>query len=304
MALSPCGALVTDDRGRELAAHGTSLFPVACYHDCVSQTPVPWHWHEELEALVVTAGTARVTVNGTELVIRPGEGVFINAGAIHGCHSAGEDECLLRSLVFHPRLVGGSVDSILWQKYVEPLVSASGPAWVCLRGAAPWEREAAEAISLSWELCVAEGDGFEFAVRGQLSRLVFLLRQNCPVPDRPLPQKARREGERVKLMLQYIQRHLGEALTLDGIARSANLSKNECLRCFRNILGCSPIRYVQELRVQQAAERLLRTEESISEIAAACGFQEMSYFAKLFRRLNGCTPSAYRKRGGTGEKMT
>lgn len=59
MALNKCKAAATDEQGRELAAHGTPLFPVACYHDDLRETPVPWHWHEECEALVIEAGAAR-----------------------------------------------------------------------------------------------------------------------------------------------------------------------------------------------------------------------------------------------------
>ena len=53
MALSPC-CTELDENGRELNAHGTAAFPVACYHDQLEIDPVPWHWHEELEVLVVT----------------------------------------------------------------------------------------------------------------------------------------------------------------------------------------------------------------------------------------------------------
>ena len=57
MAISPCASRA-DPRGRELVSHGTALFPAACYHDDLLQTPVPWHWHTELEAGVVTEGGA------------------------------------------------------------------------------------------------------------------------------------------------------------------------------------------------------------------------------------------------------
>ena len=66
MALSACGPVSTDQQGRELVEHGTALFPVACYHDNISEAGVPWHWHDELEVLVIETGSARVSVNGTD----------------------------------------------------------------------------------------------------------------------------------------------------------------------------------------------------------------------------------------------
>lgn len=107
MALSVCGSVATDRQGRELVEHGTPLFPVACYHDNISEADVPWHWHDELEALVVETGIVRVSANGTNYLIKPGEGFFVNTGVLHGGWPEGEGPCCLRSVVFHPRLVGG-----------------------------------------------------------------------------------------------------------------------------------------------------------------------------------------------------
>lgn len=102
MALSVCGPVSTDRQGRELVEHGTPLFPAACYHDNVSEAFVPWHWHDELEVLVIADGTARVSVNGTDHTVKQGEGFFVNAGALHGVWPKGAEACLLRSVVFHP----------------------------------------------------------------------------------------------------------------------------------------------------------------------------------------------------------
>lgn len=55
MALADCGAQV-NAQGRELAEHGTALFPIACYHDHMTQDIVPWHWHDEWEAAVIERG--------------------------------------------------------------------------------------------------------------------------------------------------------------------------------------------------------------------------------------------------------
>lgn len=296
MALSVCGPVSTDQQGRELVEHGTPLFPVACYHDNISQAYVPWHWHDELEILTVEAGIARVSVNGTDHLVGQGQGFFVNAGALHGVWPEGTEPCTLRSVVFHPRLVGGSVDSIIWQKYLEPLLSDSCRPCVYFSNGQEWERAASGAIQEAWQVCVSEGEGFEFEVREQLSRLIFLLAKNCPATEKKPSEKTLRDGERVKAMLQYIQEHYGGELTLAEIAGSACVSENECLRCFRGMIGSTPIQYVKQLRIQKAAELLASTDQKISDIGAECGFQEMSYFAKTFRELKGCTPGAFRRR--------
>lgn len=294
MALSSCGPVTTDQQGRELVEHGTPLFPVACYHDNISEADVPWHWHDELEILVVETGTARVAVNGTDYIVKQGEGFFVNSGALHGVWNGGTDPCRLQSAVFHPRLVGGSVDSIIWQKYLEPLLSDPCRPCVHFSNTQEWERDASKAIQEAWQACVSEGEGFEFAVREGLSRLIFLLVKNRPAAEKKPSEKTLRDGERIKVMLQYIQVHYGEELTLAKIARSAVISENECLRCFRSMIGCTPIQYVKQVRIQKAAELLAETNRKISDIGAECGFKEMSYFARVFREYKGHTPKEYR----------
>lgn len=296
MVLSACGPVSTDQQGRELTQHGTPLFPAACYHDNISEAYVPWHWHDELEILVVETGTARVFVNGTNHIVKREEGFFVNAGALHGVWPEGTEVCFLRSVVFHPRLVGGSVDSILWQKYLEPLLSDPCRPCVHFAGVQEWERSASKAIQEAWQICVSEAEGFEFEVREQLSRLIFLLAKHCPAIEKKPSEKTLRDGERIKIMLQYIQEHYDGELTLAKIAGSAAISENECLRCFRSMIGSTPIQYVKQVRIQRAAELLISTDRKISDIGAECGFQEMSYFAKTFRTLKGCTPGEFRKR--------
>lgn len=299
MALSVCGPVSIDQQGRELIEHGTPLFPVACYHDNISEAEVPWHWHDELEILIVETGTARISVNGTDHMVKQGEGFFINSGALHGVWKTGREPCFLQSVVFHPRLVGGSVDSIIWQKYLEPLLSDPCRPWVHFANIQEWENAASRAIQGAWQVCVSEAEGFELEVREQLSRLIFLLAKYCPAAEKRPSEKTLRDGARIKIMLQYIQEHYDGELTLSKIAQSAAISKNECLRCFRSIIGSTPVQYVKQVRIQKAAELLSSTNRKISDIGAECGFQEMSYFAKTFRELKGYTPGEFRKRNSS-----
>lgn len=293
MAIERCGAK-TNQQGQELKKHGTPLFPVACYADGAAEEPIHWHWHDELEAVVVEAGTAVVCVDGAQHAITRGQGVFINAGALHSVKTRENGGCQTHSVVFHPRLVGGGIDSIFWQGYLQPLLSDAACRCIRLDSAALWEREALAAVRDAWQACVSEQAGFEFETRAALSRLIFLLTSHRPPAPKGLPKKALRDGERIKAMLHYIQAHDSEELTAAEIAGSAMVSESECLRCFRSVIGATPIQYVKQMRIQKAAELLAHTDQKIADIGALCGFQEMSYFAKSFREAKGCTPSAYR----------
>lgn len=298
MALAVC-VTKTDHRGMELKQHGTGLFPIACYREDLAQKAVPWHWHPELEIGVILRGRAVVSAGAERFSLGPGEGFFLNAEVLHALRSDGPDPCLLHSAVFHPRLVGGSADSIFWQNYIQPLITDSTRQSLRFDGSAPWHRQALEAVEEAWRSCAEEPPGFDLQVRHALSQLAFLLSRNSPAGRAVPTGKTLRNESRVKQMLRFIQDNYAAELTTAAIAGSAAVSESECLRCFRSVIGASPIQYLKEFRVQKAAELLLSTGLDIGEVGAQCGFQDASYFAKTFRQQKGCTPSVYRQTGGT-----
>jgi len=294
MALASCGTQV-NAQGQELTEHGTTLFPIACYYDRMAQDVVPWHWHDEWEAIVIEHGAAIVSVDGQNYTIEAGGGIFINSSALHSVWDKGNTDCRLYSIVFHPRLVGGGIDSVFWQSYVQPLLSNTSLRCVLLTPETAWHEDAIQYILEAWTACVKEPAGYELWVRSALSELAFLLVSQCsPEQTRPT-EKAMRNAGRIKTMLKYVQEHVQEELTIASIAQSAAISESECLRCFHEMLGTTPIRYVRQLRIQRAAELLESTNLKIAEVGTLCGFQEMSYFSKTFRDATGCTPKEYRQ---------
>lgn len=293
MKFPPCNSK-TDSHGRELTEHGTTLFPAAYYAVDLEREGVPWHWHDELEVAVVTRGTTIAAADAERYHLRPGDAIFINADALHTMWDTTHSGCQMHTVTFHPRLVGGSIDSIFWQRYVLPLLENPALKAMPLDGSAPWHRQAVEAIEAAWQSCGEQQPGYEFQVRAALSQLIFLLSTHCPSAPLHPSEKALRDDGRIKTMLQYIQTHYAEELTTQAIAQSALISDSECLRCFHNTIGTTPIQYLKQFRIQKAAELLSNTNEKISDIGADCGFQDMSYFTKSFRTAKGCTPSEYR----------
>ncbi len=82
----------------------------------------------------------------------------------------------------------------------------------------------------------------------------------------------------------------------------AVVSAGESTRVVRATIDTTPIRYLRQYRIRQAARLLCHTEERISDIASRCGFQDMSYFTKSFREQLGCTPTEYRRRAECPER--
>lgn len=283
-----------DESSQELTEHGSALFPVACYEDDLTEGPVPWHWHPELELAVVVKGSAVVAADAQRCTLGEGDGCFINANAIHAAWSADGQPCVIHSVVFHPKLVGGAPESVFWS-YLHGLIHHPALRFVPLSTQREEDLPLLKCIKESWHFSSAEEYGYEFAVRSRLSELILQLNRRRSGVSGTVTGSNRKNEERVMAILDYIRAHLTEEITIASLADAASVSQSECIRCFKGMTGTTPLRYVNQLRLQRAAELLTTTEDRIIEIGMACGFQDMSYFARRFREQFGVTPLVYRR---------
>ena len=283
-----------DAKGRETKKHGTDQFPIAAYRSTLHY-PVPWHWHEDLEAGLVRRGTVRLSAGTEEYLVEAGQGFLLNADLIHSIHRSTRESCELISLVFSPRIIAGSMESVFWQKYMAPVLSGKAPRVLILNEDSPWHSQIRQDIETAWNALEQEPAGYEFKVRTALSDSVFTLSQHLPDISSGPDRRAIREEERIMAMLAFIEDHFSEEITLKQIADAASVSESECLRCFRHVLHTSPVRYLKLLRIRKAAALLKNPGMKISDAAAMCGFLDMSYFAGTFREVYGMSPKEYRR---------
>ena len=294
MALSRVNSSA-DSKGHELVRHGTDAFPIACYENDMAKDVVPWHWHEELEAGVVLEGSLVFAAGQERYILKQGDGFYLNAGILHRCWDD-HASCRLMSMVFHPRLVGGSLDSVIYQNYVQPLLDDRALECIRLSPEVPWQAEMMAQMTDCWQACVQEPMGFEIKARNLLSEMILALHHYAPAAKKMPSAKALRDAERIKTMLQFIHDNCGEEIRLEQIAASAAVSESECIRCFRAAIGATPVQYLRHYRVRKAAQLLSGTEEKISSICGLCGFQDISFITKTFREIMGCAPAEYRRK--------
>lgn len=293
MALQECG-LNLSEVSKELQPHGSLAFPCTGYSSCYTDRPedrIPWHWHEEIEILYVKYGQMKVKIPSNTFLLEKGDCLVIYPNVLH--YAVAVTECKLRSLVFSQRLITGNEDSVFAQKYMQPLLSSHFSHDLIKAGT---EENTAHCFNRAFEALAQDDYGYEFTVRENLSRICLFLCAKCsPQAD---AQKAplNQEHLRIRKMLAYIHKNFACNLSLAEIANAADISEREGLRCFRKTIQSSPIQYLLKYRVMQGADLLLRDPaSSISEIAAQCGFDSPSNFAKIFKRFYNCTPREYRK---------
>lgn len=107
---------------------------------------------------------------------------------------------------------------------------------------------------------------------------------------------------RLKRVLEYIETHLGENISLAELARNSNLSVYYFSTQFRKSTGLSPHRFILQRRVQRARELLRKTSLTVLDVSLDLGFQHQNNFTRAFRRVTGMTPTRFRLSHGSDHR--
>jgi AraC-like DNA-binding protein len=97
---------------------------------------------------------------------------------------------------------------------------------------------------------------------------------------------------------KFIEEHSGEELSLTRVAKAVNISANHLCEKFKQVTGINFVEYVSRIRFENACDLLRNANLRISEIAFAVGFQSLSQFNRVFKRLSGKSPTEFRAAHG------
>lgn len=105
-----------------------------------------------------------------------------------------------------------------------------------------------------------------------------------------------KNAHRINVVLDYIMEHYEEGLNLEKIAGLVNMNKNTFCRFFKKGTRKSLFTIINEVRIGKACQHLTETDMNILQVCFACGFNNISNFNKAFKKLNGVSPTLYRRK--------
>ena len=229
------------------------------------------NWHENLEFIYCFEGEGEAVVNSNHIPLQTGNMLIINSGDIHYITSVSSKisyYCLIISAAFL-REYGIDVENTSFCEYV--------PDDSCGRFFEKIVRELGE-----------KKPYYQAVVKGEIVAYTAGLCRNYTT--------RRREdvnNDRIKRGLIYIREHFAEDLDVEEIARHAGFSRYYFSRQFKAVTGMTVMKYVEFLRCRHARD-LLEDGASVSKAALECGFSDLSYFTKVFKRQYGVLPSKVR----------
>lgn len=258
---------------------------------------IRWHWHDEMEILIINNGLAEVSTDDASYPLRPGQGIVINQNVMHSICSMNEKNCTFYSLVFHPDFLFGHKSNYLQTEFLLPIQNFHLFKILVLNESNAWHERMLDAVNDVIAANVTKQFGYEIATKGYLCRFWSEMVSRLPKLAAAPPPHVSLDEQRVKQAMLFIRKHHAEPISLEEIADSVHISKSECCRCFARTLQMTPFEYLMKYRIFEATKKMiehLNSPVSISDIALSVGFNNISYFNKLFKKFLGCTPTYYR----------
>ena len=215
---------------------------------------------------------------------------MVNGNILHGIKQlSGDIPDPMPNIVFSGALIASETSDI-YQKYIQPVANCDALPFIVFNQKNSWHNEVNQLVKNVYGLMSEQGQCYEMAVQRELSSIFQCIFSNFD----ELPKT---ENTRIQKMLSYIREHYAEAVTLEEIARSANISRSEAGRCFNAYVGCSPVDALIQHRLQVVHRLIKDTTRSLQEISYSCGFNSVHYFSRQFRKTYGYTPGQYRALG-------
>lgn len=249
------------------------------------------HTHDFHEMEIILSGHALNSINGKSFPIGPGDVFIVGKGATHEITQI--DHLVLYNLGFDSRAVRAIGEDLLQLPGFHALFlmeQLTDPFVRCLQLDESEFDRIKQLLDEMFEEYTRNLPGCRTLLINDFAKLVVLLSRSY---HRTIPEKSTRQ---MASALAYIEQYFAEPLSIAKLSASVYMSERHFRRQFERIYGQTPKTYLTQLRLNAAVKLLWRKDQSITDIALACGFSDCNHFSRVFRQTYDLSPTEYRKR--------
>ena len=237
---------------------------------------MPLQLHPELEIIRILEGQLFLEINAQEILAKPGDLVFISDAALH---QGTPHLCTYESLIFSPQLFSNPNNSCTKQIY--NLLNFKSIIQALPRDIA----ELNQGAHLLFKTMAEKKEGYELITQACLYHIFGIILEHNLYQEKPTVfYKTDEIFEKFQRVLTYIESHYMQAISLENLAKTTGFTPKYFCKFFRFMTGISPIDYVNKYRVERACELLLNSDLHVSDVSLHCGFNDISYFIRTFKK--------------------
>lgn len=283
---------------KEGIQHGSQKFPLECYINEYSEVfPIHYHqhWHDEVELISVEKGPFTVTIHSKQVVLDSSCFYLVPSKAVHGLIQGAKS--VQRYLVFNPSMLRLSFYDKLLGAILDNLYDTNLNIIPVRNNDTDDYKECKECFDYIFKNYKEKDDSIRLLIKAKLIVILTNLYRQGIFNQVEISSSFEKERtQKLKDLIIWIQDHHSGPLSIEDAAAKMDFSQEYFCRFFKKATGMSFTEYVNDYRLEQASGDIERGEKSISDVAADHGFDNDSYFFRLFKKKYGTTPLKYRKR--------
>lgn len=279
---------------KENIIHGTKENPFVQYNmlNIGHEFQIPVHWHDEIEIIFIEKGKLFIKISDNEYWGQPGDVFFINSKELHLMGSkTGEVE--YHTFLFPLDYICFRTEDLIETEIMDKLRSMYMvfPNTILDKNV---KEKTYNLLQSIYKIKRLSGESIlkQLRIKIILLEILLILKENNVFIQNQDFNKTQMQKE----LIEYINAHYTEKLTLAMVAKEFHLSEKYASRYFAENFHLGFSNYVIHLRLEHAKRLLDTTDEQITQIAMLSGFSTVSYFIRTFKSSYGMSPLKYRKR--------
>lgn len=274
----------------EKKRHGSLDFPIQYYY-ADENTPhyvMTAHWHSEFEVMRVLRGELKVFLNSTPYTLTEGDIILVSGKTLH---RAEPRDCMYECVVFDFNMLSRERNDIT-SKYISPICDSTTVAEPPL---CHEKDELYFSLNSLFELMKNKGEYFELDIYSALFKVLSLLYSQKKLVNKSITPGGHRY-ETISKLIDWIEKNFLKPITLEDLSKISGLSSKYLCRTFKEYTSKSIVKYINDLRIENACYEMSINKKNVTQAAFDSGFNNLSYFCKIFKSSKGITPTEYVKR--------
>jgi len=274
----------------EIKQRGRRDFPIQLYRIDSShpQYVMALHWHKELELVRIISGSFSLFVNNGRIDLTAGDIAFINCRYLHRGEPA---DCSYECIVFDPEMMVKKSNEV-FSSYINPVILGS---MVIKSVGHRKDSKLYSAVCRLFDILRDEPGYYELSTMSALFDIFEQLYLEGAVVPSQVSKKLSAQTGMISELVMWIDRNYSEHITLNILAQKAGVTPNYLCRLFKEYTEKTPLEYVNSVRIDNICHEIRWGHKNITEAALDGGYNNMSYFCKVFKKYRGISAKKYSK---------
>lgn len=281
---------------KENNIHGDFLLPIMKYHCIVPEhfALLPLHWHEEMEFTLIQEGTALYHINLESYEVKAGDLIIITPFILHDIHQQTTSSMTSDTFVFNLSMLNLKTPDACSIKYLSPIFEEQYTFPYIIHPESPSYPRLLALFHQLNSFYTKQEEGFELGIKATLFEFFAVLFSHGLAQKNYNVTLNSSHSEKLKLVLDYISQNINKPLSIKELANICQFSDYYFMNFFKKYTGMTCVQYINIQRLELAADYLRTKNLPIMDIALEVGFDNISYFNKLFKAKYHATPKEYR----------